>query len=124
MQTQKLQQTRNGQKTILQRPLQILGNQLKKDDERGMMPKNKRNRKWFWAYAGSSFGGGQGKRVGHMVRGDLTGIPVANFNIEEATAANLDKHFKNVEVFVAIFGDGTRLSKEMYENHGINCIKL
>jgi hypothetical protein len=41
-------------------------NQLRKDDDRRMMPKNKKTKQWFWAYAGTSYSKGQGKRSGHM----------------------------------------------------------
>ena len=93
-----------------------------KDDERGMMPKNKRNKDWFWSYAGSSYGKGQGKRVGHMVVGGNTGIPTPNFNIEQVNQETLDKHFNNPGVHIAIFGDGSRISKELYREQGVACI--
>ena len=95
---------------------------MTKDDERGMMPKKKRTKQWFWAYVGSSLGKGQGKRVGHMVTGGLTGVPVANYDIKEVTEDNLNRHFNHTTVWVAILGDDSRITKELYEKHGLACI--
>lgn len=89
---------------------------MRKDDEKGMMPKSKRTNQYFWFYENSSYGRGQGKRIGGgIVVGALTGISVPNYSIRKATEENLDAHFNKPCVEIAHFGDGSRLSKQSWE---------
>jgi len=88
---------------------------MKRDDTKGMMPKNKRTNKYFWHFDCSSYAKGQGKRIGGMIVGGNTGTPVAKYSIQETTIKNLDSHFSHYGVYVASMGDGTRLSKIEYD---------
>ena len=99
---------------------QFIERELVKDEEKGAMPKTKRNKKYFWAYTGSTYPKGQGKRIGGMITGGLTGHPIPNYSIQETTIENLTKHFSRPCVGVADLGDGSRLLKQDFESHSFD----
>lgn len=105
-----------GRKHYCSERCQYWENQLRKAEEKGLMPKNKRTNKYFWAYSGSSYTKGQGKRIGGgMIVGGLTGIPVPNFCIKEVTDENLKEHFSNYGIYKADLGNGSVLYRKDYE---------
>lgn len=92
-------------------------NQLKKDDDFGLPPINKRNKNYFYQYVGSSYPKGQGKRVAGVFTGALTGIPVANFLVKEFNEENLIRHFENSKSINYIdLCDGSRMSRRDVES--------
>jgi hypothetical protein len=115
--------TVEGRKHYCSQRCQYWERQMVKDDEKGMIPKAKRTRQWFFAYVGSSLPKGQGKRMGTEVKGSMGGMRVPNFDMQEVSKENLDRHFKRPWVWVVEFGDGFRLTRDSYETHGLSCIE-
>ena len=64
--------------------------QLRKDDQNGLPPKNKRNKRFFYQFSSMSLGlSGQGKRSNGMVKGSMSSVLHYSFQIQDFNEENI-----------------------------------
>lgn len=86
----------------------------REDENKGLPPKYKRNKDYFYKYAGASLGGrGQGRRSNGMIMGSMSSFLDVQFTIAPFTYDNVIEHFDaTISIQTLRFADEELYSKE------------